>query len=101
MASTPAGERERSFVLRPGYRIAMMLHHGVSPSRCHTGQIKEVDQHGILLTLTHWAVDQTPGWDFFAPWSSIASALVSTSETDADSFVEAAATFQERCNRLQ
>jgi hypothetical protein len=75
MASTPAGERERSFVLQPGYRIAMRLHNGVSPARCYTGPIKEVDQHGILLTLTHWAVDQTWGWDFFAPWSSIASAL--------------------------
>lgn len=100
MARMPETNTERQFVLQPGYRVAMVLRAGVAPSRCHTGQITDVDEHGILMTLTHWAVDQTPGWDFYAPWSSITAALVSRSEQDADSFGQAAAVFQERCGHL-
>lgn len=93
--SVPSGH-----VLAPGFQVALVLRLGAAPSRCHTGRVREVDEHGVRLTLTHWAVGQASGWDFFAPWSSITAALVATPEHDRESFDQAAATFFERCKEL-
>ena len=87
-------------VLEPGFRVALVLRPGAAPSRCHTGRVREVDEHGVRVTLTHWAVDNTSGWDFFAPWSSITAALVATPQHDQEAFDQAAALFHERCKEL-
>lgn len=87
-------------VLAPGYQVALVLRLGAAPSRCHTGWVRVVDEHGVRLTLTHWAVGQTSGWDFFAPWSSITAALVATPEHDGQTFDQAAAVFLERCKEM-
>lgn len=92
--------RPEGRVLAPGYQVALVLRLGAAPSRCHTGRVREVDEHGVRLTLTHWAVGQASGWDFFAPWSSITAALVATPEHDLEAFDQAAAVFLERCKEL-
>lgn len=87
-------------VLRPGDRVALVLRVGSAPSRCHTGEVADVDEHGVRVTVRHWAVEETRAFDFFAPWSSITAALVASDDDDWEAFSEAAATFQERCRDL-
>ena len=86
--------------LQRGYWVALVLREGSAPFRCATGQIREVDEHGVRMTLTHWAVEQTLGWDFYAPWGSITAALVATPDHDIPAFGEAAARFRDRCADL-
>jgi hypothetical protein len=100
MMTTAAATPVTPETLKPGYWVALVLRPGAAPSRCSTGQIQEVDEHGIRLTLTHWAVEKTAGWDFYAAWSSITAALVATPDHDPVAFGEAAERFKERCNEL-
>lgn len=83
-----------------GYAVALCLKPDCAPLRCYVGQVQEVDQRGIRLTLVDWLVGEFSEWDFFIPWGSIASALVATPEHDLGRFGDAAATFQTRCNYM-
>jgi len=87
-------------VLRPGDLLALALREGAAPSRCLTGEILAVDEHGLRIALRHWAIEAEPGPDFFVPWSSITAALVADEDDDWEEFLEAAAAFQERCREM-
>jgi len=76
------------------------LAEGAAPLRCYIGQVGEVDEHGIRVTLSDWVDGAASSWDFFAPWTSITSALVGTPARDTKGFGLAASKWQEQCTRL-
>jgi len=64
--------------LQKGFFVALTLRHGAAPLDVYVGQVQEVDEHGVRITLVDWLIGAASGWDFFAPWSTIESALVGT-----------------------
>lgn len=95
-SAQPATER----AVRPGYMAALVLRKDAAPLRCYVGEVQDVDEHGVRLTLVDWFVGTPSGWDFFVPWESITAALVATSDHDLDRFRDAAADFQQRSEGL-
>lgn len=103
--SVPQSEKARTArptaeTLRPGYAVALALKEGAAPLRCYVGEVQEVDEHGVRLSLLDWIIGSPSGWDFFAPWESITSALVCTPEHHKERFGDAAGEFQTRCNYM-
>lgn len=88
--------RARDMGLAPGYWVALVLVEGAAPLRCYVGQVQAIDERGVRLTLVDWVVGIPAGWDFFAPWPSILSALVATPQHDVKRFGERAAKWQEQ-----
>jgi hypothetical protein len=86
--------------LKPGYVVALVLKEGIAPMRCYVGEVQNVDDRGIRLTLVGWIIGAFLSWDFFAPWESITAALVATPNHDIKSFGEEAGEFQLRCNHM-
>lgn len=69
-----------SYGLRPGFFVALTLKEGANSMRCHVGEVQTVDDYGVRITYVDWVIGRCSGWDFFAPWDSIASAQVATSD---------------------
>ncbi|MBI4299256.1 MAG: hypothetical protein HY666_05815 [Chloroflexi bacterium] len=90
----------KSQTLKPGYIVALVLKEGTAPMRCYVGQVEDLDDRGIRLTLVDWFIGAFLHWDFFAPWESITAALVATPNHDVKNFGEAAGEFQLRCNHM-
>jgi hypothetical protein len=64
--------------LQKGFFVALTLRHGAAPLDVYVGQVQAVDERGVRITLIDWIIGTASGWDFFAPWASIESALVGT-----------------------
>ena len=86
--------------LEVGYAAAICLKPDTAPSRCYVGQVDDVDEHGVRLSLMDWMIGRPVGWDFFVPWENVDSVLVATPDHDVESFGEAAAEFQVRCEHI-
>ena len=82
--------------LEPGFLVALTLRPDAAPLRCYVGEVQMIDERGIRVTLIDWLIGSCCGWDLFVPWEQVTSALVSTSEHDANGFGDDAARWQER-----
>jgi len=89
-----AEKAETPGVLKVGYWVALTLRPDVAPLRCYVGTVAEVDAIGVRLTLVDWFSGEATGHDFFAPWSSITSALVGTPADNLELFGKAASKWQ-------
>ncbi|WP_329054082.1 hypothetical protein OG738_13565 [Amycolatopsis sp. NBC_01488] len=84
--------------LAPGYWVGIALREPVSGSRYWVGEVQELDDHGLRLTLIDWIVGTATGWDFYVPWDNVLGAHVATPEHDLRQFGEEAGQFQTRHN---
>jgi hypothetical protein len=80
--------------LEAGYWVALTLREDTAPLRVYVGQVQDVDERGVRITLVDWFVGLPASWDFFAPWDSIVSALVATPDHATDRFADAASDWQ-------
>lgn len=85
---------EQLTTLREGYWVALTLHEGVAPLTCYVGQVEEVDEQGVRLTLVDWMLGAAMGLDLFVPWREIRVALVATPDHSMDKFLDDAAKWQ-------
>jgi len=81
--------------IEPGFWVAVTLKKDSAPLRVYVGQVQEVDDSGIRLTLIDWLIGTATGWDLFVPWATLEAALVATPEHDVERFGEAGARWQE------
>ena len=84
--------------IEAGRWVAIALAPGAAPRRCCVGQVRATDNRGVRLTLLDRAVGEPCGFDVFAPWTSVTSALVATEEHDLNLFTRSAAGWQSACN---
>lgn len=80
--------------LRVGFWVALTLKPDAAPLRCYVGVVQDVDDSGVRITLVDWLTGEPSGHDFFAPWSSVTSALVATPDDNLDSWSDAAKRWQ-------
>jgi hypothetical protein len=78
-----------------GYWVALTLKPDAAPLRAYVGQVQALDQYGVRITLVDWLTGGAHGYDFFATWDSISSALVATPDHDIDNFGERARWWQD------
>lgn len=97
MGKRSAAKQEESLV--PGYWVALCLRPNTAPQRVYVGQVQAVDRRGVRVTLRDVITGGAHGYDFFAPWSSIASFIVATPEHDVERFHIVAETFQAAMER--
>lgn len=86
--------------IETGMWIALTMAANSAPLRCYVGEVQAVDDCGVRITLIDWIVGAACGYDFFAPWAQIVSALVATSEHDLSGFGKEAARWQDRCGEM-
>jgi len=70
------GSKQIPVVLAPGNVAALVVKDGTAQNRCYVGKVLAVDEHGVRLTLMDWRAASFRGWDFFAPWENVSSAMV-------------------------
>ena len=92
--TTPA--RAPGPTLQRGWWVALTVEPDAAPLRVYVGVVEDVDEHGVRITLMDWFTGNAAGWDFFAPWPVLQSALVATDEHDASSFGDSAGKWQNR-----
>lgn len=80
--------------LQAGHLVALVLKPEVAPIRCYVGEVQDVDQHGVRVTLIDWLIGMFCGDDLWVPWDSILSALVATPEHDKKLWIESAKRWQ-------
>ena len=85
-------------MIEKGHWVAIALRRGVSGSYCYVGQVQDVDDRGIHITLIDWLIGTPQGWDFWASWDNIDGIEFATPQHDVDSFGKYAGDFQTRCN---
>lgn len=81
--------------LEPGFWIAATLKKDSAPLRVYVGEVQEVDDRGIRITLIDWIIGNASGWDMFIPWTSLEAALVATPDHHPQGFADRAAQWQE------
>jgi hypothetical protein len=86
--------------LKVGDQVALVLKEERAPQRCYFGVITEMDDRGLRLNLLDCHVGSPLKCSFFAPWDSIASALIAAPEQSRESFELNAAEFQLRSNYM-
>ena len=84
-------------VLKIGWWVALTMKPGRSPLGCYVGQIEAVGAEGVRITMIDWLIGEAVGFDFFAPWESIASAMIATEAHDLKGFGESAGRWQASC----
>ena len=90
--------KDRTFGLVKGYWVAIALKEPVGSARCYVGQVEEVAEHGMRITLIDWMIGRAASWDFWVPWANVLACLTATPQHDVASFGEAAGLFQMRHN---
>ncbi len=90
----------KSQVLAPGYVVALTVKDGTAKQRCYVGMVQAVDEHGIRMTLMDWFAGQFRGWDFFAPWESVTSAMAAAKGHDTVRFLDMAGDLEVWWNNL-
>jgi hypothetical protein len=85
--------------VQTGHVVALALTRPVGGMSCWVGEVQEVDDRGVRITLVDWLIGSACGYDLFAPWPMIAAALVATEDHDQPGFGDDAAAFQTACNR--
>jgi hypothetical protein len=81
--------------LEAGWWVALTLAPDSAPLRVYVGQVQDVDERGVRLTLVDWVSGAANSWDFFAPWPCIRSVLVGPHEHATERFGDAASRWQE------
>jgi hypothetical protein len=84
--------------IQPGHLMAAVLKKELATLRCYVGEVQEVDEFGVRITLIDWFTGTFTRNDLFIPWSNLECALVATEEHNAQLFVEEAADMQKRIN---
>jgi hypothetical protein len=87
--------------LTPGWWVALTLRPDAAPLRVYVGEVQQVDEHGVRITLIDWLLGSATSWDFFAPWSMVASALVGTDKHHVERFGESASQWQSQMSRAE
>lgn len=82
--------------LEPGFWIAATLKKDSAPLRVYVGEIQEIDDRGVRITLIDWMIGAPANWDLFVPWDSLESALVATPEHSVERFPDSAGKWQSR-----
>lgn len=86
--------------LKRGWWVVLTLQRDTAPLRSYAGQVKEVDDRGVRITMIDWTQGSASDLDLFVPWSSIASAMVVTDASDLTQFEERAGQWQRYCASL-
>lgn len=69
-----------------GGQLVVLALKNISPP--YVGQVQELSEYGVRITLIDWIAGDFVGFDFFAPWTSIQSAIVATNEHSLEEFID-------------
>ncbi len=75
-------------VLEGGQLVILTVRVDGPNSKDFVGQVQEISEYGVRITLMDWIAGDFVGFDFFAPWTSIQSAIVATSEHSVEEFID-------------
>jgi hypothetical protein len=99
-ATNPRQIPSRFTALKIGYHVALSLKPQSATMRCMVGQIEDIDDTGLRITLMDWFVGACTEYDFFVTWESITSALVCTPNHDMHQWMGYAGNWQTRMNAM-
>lgn len=74
--------------LEGGQLVVLSVRKDTMNSKDYVGQVQQVSEYGVRITLMDWIAGTFVGFDFFAPWTSIQSAMVATKDHDREGFLE-------------
>jgi len=71
--------------IKPGYIVVLMTN---LPTKLKTyvGEVQEVDDMGVRITLVQWLTGTATGDDLFVTWPNIIGAAVATEDHDLSQF---------------